>query len=425
MSPQPRPSRIAAALALALAASAGSAGAAGFFLPYQGAAAIGNSLAGSAALGEDASTVFWNPAGMSRIETGQVAIAGHYVSPKPEFTNNGSTLGLLPLSGNSGAGVDSFLPNLYAVLPFGAWCLGLGVSAPWGSKTEYTGAWAGRYASISSEIKSTDINPSLSYRFSPQFSAGLGLSYQMFEAEFTRAVPSPVPTSDGRATFGGDSSAVGFNGGLLWELSEATRLGMSYRSAIEHKLKGDQKVTTPTGATFGPLTGPITAELTTPALAQISGVHALNDRWTLLGDVMWTQWSEIQRLDILRSGGALSSSLPLNFKDTWRVSAAVNYRLNDAWLLRAGVAWDEAPVRSPQDRTASLPDSDRTWLSFGARWQAAPRHRLDFAYAHVFIEDTTIANTAVVRASPLLTTTVRGSYTNSADILSAQYTFSF
>ena len=89
------------AVAFVLPFAAGPAAAAGFFLPYQGAAAIGNALAGSAALGEDASTVFWNPAGMSRLESAQVAVAGHYVSSQPQFTNNGSTLGLLPLSGNS------------------------------------------------------------------------------------------------------------------------------------------------------------------------------------------------------------------------------------------------------------------------------------------------------------------------------------
>lgn len=416
---------ITIAAAIACQAAASCAGAAGFFLPYQGAAAIGNALAGSAALGEDASTVFWNPAGMSRIQEGQLAVAGHYVAPRPEFTNNGSSLGPFPLSGNSGAGVESFIPNLFAVLPFGQWRFGLGVSAPWGSRSEYSGNWAGRYASISSEIRSTDINPSLSYRFSGQFSAGVGLSYQMFEAEFTRAVPFGAPTPDGRATISGDSRAVGFNAGLLWELSHSTRLGLGYRSPVQHKLEGDQRVTTPGGAAVGALTGPITADITTPALAQFSAVHSLDDRWSLLGDVLWTQWSEIQRLDVVRSTGVPSTSLPLAFKDTWRVSAAVNYRFSDAWLLRAGVAWDEAPVRSAQQRTASLPDSDRTWLSFGARWQAAPRHRLDVAYAHVFIEDADIASNAVVRASPPLGTTVRGSYTNAADILSAQYTFLF
>lgn len=424
MNMQLRSAVVVTTAALAFQCAAVPAGAAGFFLPYQGAAAIGNSLAGSAALGEDASTVFWNPAGMARLETGQVAVAAHYVAPQPRFTNAGSTLGPIPLSGDGGAGVESAIPNLFAVLPFGAWRFGLGVSAPWGSTTEYPGAWAGRYAAIRSEIRSTDINPSVSYRFSPRFSAGAGLSYQMFEAEFTRAVPFGAPTPDGRATFGGDSTAVGFNAGVLWELSDATRVGISYRSAVEHKLEGDQRVTTPSGVTVSSLTGPITADLTTPALAQVSGVHALNERWTLLGDVMWTQWSEIQRLDIVRSGGA-GTSLPLGFKDTWRISAALNCRLNDAWMLRAGVAWDEAPVRSPELRTASLPDSNRTWLSIGARWQASARHRLDFAYAHVFIEDATISNTSGVRAAPPLATTVRGSYANAADILSAQYTFSF
>ena len=53
------------ALALALAAAHGSVLAAGFQLIEQNASGLGNAYAGQAAAAEDASTVFFNPAGLT------------------------------------------------------------------------------------------------------------------------------------------------------------------------------------------------------------------------------------------------------------------------------------------------------------------------------------------------------------------------
>jgi long-chain fatty acid transport protein len=427
---QRRKCALAGAVASVFGTAVLPAAAAGFFLPYQGASSIGNALAGSAALGEDASTVFFNPAGMARLDTAQVALAGHYVHPVPQFTNQGSTLFIppattVPLSGNSGAGVDSLLPNLFAVVPIGQWALGLGISAPWGSQTEYESTWAGRYSSLSSEITSLNVNPSVSYRFNEQWSAGVGLSYQKFATEFVRAqyfggVPSPA--TDGRARIEGDGDGYGYNFGVLWEATPQTRLGASFRSAIEYSLSGTQTVKTAAGTTVPGFSGSVTANLHTPALAQLSIAHELSDRWTLLGDVMWTEWSKLQRIDIVCDCGS-TSSLTLKFQDTWRFAAAANYRVNDAWLLRFGVAWDQSPVQEAALRTTNLPDSDRTWLSVGARWDLGRHHRLDAAYAHVFIDSTTIGNTQPLALG--LSTTVNGNYSNRADILSVQYSFLF
>ncbi|MFO1318797.1 MAG: outer membrane protein transport protein [Burkholderiales bacterium] len=417
--------RVAAALAtLSLGFAVGSAHAAGFFLPYQGAAAIGNSLAGSAALGEDASTVFFNPAGMSRIESAQIAIAGHYVQPDFNFTNGGSsgTVGLLATGGNGGdfaPGVG--IPNLYAVMPAGPWRFGLGVSAPWGSKTDYDPTWVGRFQAGLTDLKTINVNPSVSYRLGNQLSVGLGLNYMQLEAEIQRAQLLPGP-SVGTARFEGKDHGYGYNVGVLWEPSLATRVGVSYRSKVDMMLEGQQTVLTSGGAVVTSQSFDINAAITMPAIAQVSAVHAINDRVSLLGDLSYYQWSAIQSLDVRnRSTGALSTSLALKYRDTKRISAGLNYRLNDAWMLRGGVAWDQAPVGSAEDRTANQPDADRTWISVGARWDIARNHRLDLAYAHVFFAGNPINHT--VATSTTTTMTLRGSYDNSADILSLQYTF--
>jgi long-chain fatty acid transport protein len=155
-------------------------------------------------------------------------------------------------------------------------------------------------------------------------------------------------------------------------------------------------------------------------MVNLSGVHALNDRWSVLGDIMFMQWSDIQSVDIRRvtTGASTGTVLQYQFKDTVRLSAAVNYRPAEKWLWRAGVAWDQSPVRGSIQRTASLPDSDRMWLTFGARWDISKAHRLDFAYGHVFIQESQINRTSN-------SMTLQGDYSNSANIVSAQYTLSF
>lgn len=425
-------SRARAAMAVvALGCTALNADAAGFYLPYQGAAAIGNSLAGTAALGEDASTAFWNPAGMARIKTAQIAVAGSYVLPSLNFSNTGSTGpaafgGAFANGGNGGdAGVGSFIPNLFAVVPFGQWAVGLAITPTFGSTTEYDPTWRGRFQSTESEIKAINVNPSVSYSTADgTWSFGLGLNYTKLEATFTQGQITGAPPLNGQAVLTGDDTAFGYNAGVLWQVSKDTRLGLSFRSKMSFTLAGTQQVTNASGVVLSANSFPITADLTLPAIAQLSGVHDLNERWSLLGDLMFTQWSVVDVLQVVNSStGANGTALPFQFKDAWRVSGAVNYRLNNAWLLRGGLAWDQSPVPGPTDRTASLPDSDRVWVSVGARWDIGEtkKNRIDFAYAYVFISDSQINRTTTGTSGMTLT----GNYSNHANILSAQYTYSF
>ncbi|MEO8754484.1 MAG: outer membrane protein transport protein, partial [Casimicrobiaceae bacterium] len=277
---------LAGAVAAALGGGSAVVQAAGFFLPYQGAAAIGNSLAGTAALGEDASTVFWNPAGMSRIETRQISVAGHYLDPSFDFTDKGSTgpAAIAPATGGNGgdAGTAVLIPNVFAVLPFGAWAFGIGVSAPYGNKTEYDPSWRGRFQSTESEITMININPSVSYQATPTVSVGLGINYAKLETEFHQRAVLGVNT-EGSATLTGDGTAWGLNAGVLWQATEDTRLGFSYRSKMDFELSGNRRVLTAGGAAVPGQNFTVDADLSVPAIAQLSVVHQLNSNWTLLG----------------------------------------------------------------------------------------------------------------------------------------------
>ena len=409
-----------------LAALPATAHAAGFSLIEQNASGMGTAFAGAAAVAEDASTVWFNPAGMARLEGNQIAVAGHVVDIRSSFTDHGSAapLGIATLGGTGGnPGGTVFLPNLYAVFAVTDRVkFGLGVSAPWGLATEYDATWLGRFQAIKSEITSININPSLSFKVSDNVSFGFGINYTYVDVELTRKAVL-APNVAGNAKLTGDDYALGFNAGVLFQVTPETRVGVAYRSSQDFDIRGVQAVTTPSGLPVPGFNFAIKAALTLPASASLSAVHELNDRWALLGDVSFMQWSEIQRLQVKNAGtGTTSSTLDLKLADTTRISVGATYRLNDAWKLRAGLAWDPSPVKD-NTRTANLPDSDRTWIALGARWQVSKDGAVDVGYAHLFFQDASINHSLAPGAAA--TGVIRGSYKTSVDVLSFQYSHSF
>jgi long-chain fatty acid transport protein len=102
-----------------------------------------------------------------------------------------------------------------------------------------------------------------------------------------------------------------------------------------------------------------------------------------------------------------------------RYSLGLNYRYNSAWLLRAGIAYDEEPIPDAQHRTPRIPGNDRTWLAFGANYRYSPALSFDVGYAHLFVDDTPI-DVSTATAGALV-----GEYDNSVDILSAQVNWKF
>jgi long-chain fatty acid transport protein len=414
---------VAAAVAGIFGAGAGTANAAGFALIEQSGSGMGNAFAGAAATAEDASTIFFNPAGIARLNGKQLAFAGHVIMLSAKFTDNGtSTLPLALGGGSAGNGGDaggtSFVPNLYFSMPLNErWFLGLGVNAPFGLVTEYDADWVGRFQGIKSDLRTININPTVAYKVNDALSIGFGVSYQMFDAELTNAQVVAGP-AEGLSRLEADDDGYGWNIGVLWQAAPGTRLGASYRSAIDYTLEGDLNVT------VGPVTAlstGATADVTLPDMFSLSLVQAINDRLDLLADVTFTKWSTVDSVPIVVTGGATLDTLVLDFDDSWRYSLGLNYRWTDKFTGKFGVALDQSPVND-SNRTVRLPDTDRRWISIGGTYRVSDAGKLDFGYSHLFTSDSSINQS---RGNPVLFGTVSGTYEASIDILSVQYSMSF
>ena len=398
-----RVNRLAASLALAGCANLSHAS--GFALVEQNASGLGNAFAGQAAAATDASTVFFNPAGMTMLPDRQVVLVGHLIRPKVEFSGSSAIGG-----GDGGdAGSLAFVPNAYLVYRLTPDVhLGVGVNAPFGLKTEYDSTWAGRTQAIKSELKTVNLNPSIAWKATESLSLGAGINIQYGEATLSNATGAALPPTVG--TVKGDDYGWGFNLGALWKLNDATRIGISYRSETDYKLKGDLKIGGVTAV------DPIFASITLPDSASLSLSHKLNQRWDLLADLTWTGWSDFDVLKIVDSGGTpVVPPTTENWDDSYRYSVGANYHQNDKLTLRGGIAFDKTPV-SATYRTARIPDEDRTWIAFGAQYRLSDKSAFDFGYAHLFIKDASIKEGLV---------SLTGTYDGAVDILSAQYTYSF
>jgi long-chain fatty acid transport protein len=407
---------LSVAVGLALAGMAGTVSASGFALIEQSASGLGNAYAGGAASAEDASTIFFNPAGMANIKGRQFVVAGHLISPSAKFSNNGSTSALGTDNGGE-AGSIALIPNFYYVMDVDSQTkFGLGVNSPFGLKTEYSSGWIGRNLAIKSDLKTFNINPSISYKVNELMSLGVGIDAQYAKAELTKSGGASL----GTVTVTGNDWAYGANVGALFQASDSMRVGLSYRSSVKHTLKGD--------VTFSALpasNGTGQADLELPSSISLSLVQAINPKWEVMGDITWTQWSSFKNLDVLRTGGSKFtgeptplSHTPENWSDTYRYSIGATHTYNEFWKVRIGIALDKSPV-SDQYRTPRIPDNDRTWLALGGQHKVSAAGILDFGYAHLFVKDSTM-NQAVQTG-----VNVVGNYKNSVDILSAQYTHNF
>ncbi|AKJ27342.1 OmpP1/FadL family transporter [Caldimonas brevitalea] len=420
------------AVALALASAVGGAGASGLVFGTQSASNMGVANAGAAAV-FDASTIFTNPAGLTRLKGTQVSGALNLVFPDGSFTDSGSTTGTgRPIQGETKAEFSSsvIVPHAYASHELQPGLVaGIGLFVPYGSATEYDDNWTGRYHSTESELKSVNLNPSIAWKANEQWSVGGGISLQYVKGRISKAIdfgsqiggPAAAnPAFDGNVTVTGDDWGFGFNLGVMFEPTPDTRIGAAYRSKIKHKVTGDADFTLPQALASNPAVAARFADtdarldLTMPESLTVHAFHQIDARWAIMGDITHTRHSRLQELRIKLRGNN-DSVVPTDWKDATRYSIGATYKYNEALTLRAGLAYDESP-EDDQNRIANIPDNDRTWIAGGASYAFDANRTLDVALAYVKLKDSSIAQQDVASKA-----VVRGNYDVHSYVLGLQY----
>ena len=394
---------------------AGTAQAAGFFIQEQSVTGLGRAFAGSAAAADDASTVFYNPAGMPFLSSGQVQFGANVLFPNSKIKDDGSTIdypGLAPflpnrppgaVSGkkNSGNPYDPTpVPSGYVAVPVPTtdnrlW-VGFGFTAPFGLEGKYSDDWFGRYDSTKTSLRVFDFQPTIAFRPTEWLSFGIGLNVSYAEATLDSETPNPfagaIPgfADDGKLKVKGDSWAFGVNIGAMIQPTEGTRIGVDFRSEVDHRLQGKAQLT---GLTFPPIipggapnfNTDASAKLDLPPIVSVGIRQVITPQLTLLGGVTWYGWSSFKEIRVERADGGDDLVTPERFQDT--VSAAIGgeYALTQDLTLRAGFQYDPTPTKSGF-RSSRTPDGDRYWLSAGASYNVTENLSLDLGYSHIFID---------------------------------------
>ena len=468
-------------IAVACAGFASTAQASGYRFGSQSVSAQGTADA-SGAEAADASTIFYNPAGLSRLEGTQFLGGGTLVVPHSTYQDTGSKTftGRDPRGTTKDYVPDAvFAPALYASKKLNEqWTVGMGMFVPYGAKLDYGNDWSGRYAITNIKLEAIALNPSVSFKLNERHSFGFGVTAEHMKAELGQAVDVPGTvkamhdkspaaaiafvtnigrtqgaaaagaaqqalnnTKDGHASMDGDDWGFGFNLGYLYQMNEGTRFGISYRSTISHKLKGDTiwdfsqvsnnaAVNGFISAASGKVNSKALVELRTPETVSINAFHQMDDRWALMGDVTWTRTSRLENLDIQFPPTAEGAErIRQNWKDTYRVSLGTNYKYSENLLLRAGIAHDQAPVRSAELRHPALPDSDRMQYSVGANWKLNANSSIDLAYSYIDFKDADVNYKNL--CSPVMTgctgngETTKGLFKTRMQLIGLAYNYKF
>jgi len=427
--------------------------ASGFALIEESVSSMGNAHAGAGTSAYDASILYYNPAGITKI-CGSQGVAGmHFIFPSSKYSNEEAFPYLAPdtpmTGGNGGdAGKFAAIGNFYAVSNCNDRIFyGLGVNTPFGLSTVYDGDWVGRYYALKSEILTVNINPTIAYRINDCLSIGVGFNAMFFKATLTNAVDfgsilfsiNPVlgtpQGADGNARLEGSSWGYGGNVGLLWDVTSCTRVGLSYRSQVRQQVRGMIKYANVpqfllNNGQFENVQADAVVNL--PDLVMLSVFHHLNNRLAVMADVSWTHWELVPSLIITTRGDPDEIVTTLNGKNSWRAAAGATYLLNECTCLRAGFAWDQSPTPNDELRSPRIADQDRYWLALGAGYLVDTCLRVDLAYAHLFTPTARI-NTSGFNTNPaapdnqelLFKGALVGKWDQHVDILSIQGVWSF
>lgn len=381
------------------------------------AAAIGNFAAGIAAEAADASTAWYNPAGLVLLKKQELVVSGVGVFPSSKltgvstFATEGAPSYVQSFTDLQGA-EHALVPAIHYALPLGdRAAFGLSVVSPFGLSTRYDQSSPVRYAATLTDLRTIDVSPDIAGKFTDNISFGLGLNLQYARVKFNGMLGAPTlpffnpeatPTTfDSSSVNEGNSFGVGFHTGLLGVFNDNhTRVGLNYQSKILHQFNGTSTLT----GTLVDLDNPfasfsdstlVSNDINLPDVLTLSAYQDVNNKLALLGSVVYTGWSSFKEIElnnvVIGPSTYTDSVATENYRDAWRVAIGANYHVTDKWMMRVGGGFDQTPtVNSARD--VRLPDASRWALSVGAHYQPRFNVGLDVGYTYLFAANDSVVN---------------------------------
>ncbi|GIA03054.1 outer membrane protein transport protein [Vibrio cholerae] len=388
---------LSCAVAFGLASVSTFTQAAGFQLAEYSATGLGRAYAGEAAMADNASAQWRNPAMLTYLEGTQISAGAIYVNPNVdvEGTVNHAQLGKTHVSSNDFAH-DAVIPNFYLSHQLNEQvALGFALGTNYGMETDLGTEFAASHFGNQASVISKEANLNIAYQILPQLSIGGGVRYVMGEGHFGATAPAknlirhPVtnnvmtlPKGTTLKYMEGEDNSWGWQVGSAWQINQDHRLGFAYKSEVVMDFEGHAE-----GVSYGSYK-PGMMSVTLPATAELASFHQLNDQWAIHASINWTDWSSFKELTAVfpEKSDLIKSE---NWEDNYRFALGTTYQYDAKLALRAGVAYDTSAV-DDKNRTATIPETDRTWVSVGGSYVATPQLTLDAGFTYIFAKDATI-----------------------------------
>lgn len=343
---------------------------------------MGVASAGSAAVARDAAIVYFNPAGMTKLCRTEALFGGNVFIADVKFDGSSDSL----FQGGSGGQAGIALPMLgayFVYVPTEKLRFGISVNSPYGGAFNYGRTWKGRYLIQREIIATIACNPNIAYKINHWLSIGGGVTIEyayLNEALSLNPIVFggiPIVDPDGRLELNMDHTAYNYNLGVLFELSECTRFGVSYRSELIHKFHGRAEIT----SSVADFTIGVDTKFNFAQYVVASLYHQLNCSLALLANIGWDDWSALNRT-VLTSDNGGSFIIPRNWEDTWHAAIGAEYQYCDPLLLQIGFAYDSSPTKA-RDRTPDLPMDRQLRFGIGAVYQCNSCERLSIAIEYL------------------------------------------
>ncbi|MFN3069446.1 long-chain fatty acid transporter FadL [Serratia sp. J2] len=406
------------ALAAAVAIISSNVYAAGFQLNEFSAAGLGRAYSGEGAMADTAASASRNPATMMMFDRPSFSAGAVFIDPDVNIT--GTSPSGKSLNANNIA-PTAWVPNLHYVQPLNdQWAVGGSVTSNYGLATEYSDSYPAGSVGGTTDLTTLNLNLSAAYRLNQNFSFGLGFDAVYAKAKIDRYAgdlplllagsgqlpPSlagqvaKIPADTQISHLEGNKWGYGWNAGVLYQVDENNRYGFTYRSEVKIDFDGDyrsslpsaynglfQQIGLPMGTNGNNVPGSLTLNL--PEMWEISGYNKVAPQWAIHYSMAYTSWSQFQELRATDSNGNTLFQKHEGFRDAYRIALGTTYFYDDNWTFRTGIAFDDSPVPA-ENRSISIPDQDRTWISAGTTYAFNKDASVDVGVSYMHGQKVTI-----------------------------------
>jgi long-chain fatty acid transport protein len=380
----------------------------GFQVNEHSATGLGRAFAGEAVIADNASVLSRNAAAMTMFKKDSFSMGITIVKPnvtvkdgtyyRPEVDVNKPIFGNITAAGSyetvdvgdvDGIAPIAAVPNFYYIHPVSdTFAIGISAYSNFGTGTEFKSNYEAPIFGGKTSVQSMNLGMSIAYKINENLSIGGGLDVIYGVGDLYRDIDVTIGASISGSHVGNltmtenaldvhaTGVGLGANIGMVYEVNDGNRFGLSYKYSPEIEAKGD--VYYAPAALMGKESNKIFLPL--PDIAEFSGFHMITDKTAIHYSIQWIGWSAFDTIDT-----EYDTVKEYHWKDSYHYAIGATHYLNNKWILRTGYMYDQTPV--DELTSISIPDSDRQWFSAGFTYNWSSSTTLDFGVTYLIGED--------------------------------------